>query len=182
MASWPSWINPIWRERSFQNGALRVVAMLLVFGASLNFVSQKYFLGMNFYPESCIKGGRLLVIDKSEAGRLDGFARGDVAAFRNEVFVKTYGKSVIGAKYVAALPGDAVQIKAGEIYINGRWWGPLALVDAKKVPGPVERYNASYSVPKGNVLILGTSAKSYDGRYWGLVNESEIIGRAVIVL
>lgn len=75
-------------------------------------------------------------------------------------------------KIVAGLPGDRLEVKNDVAYINGKEWGGLTLLetlDAKK--GSFDRTEV---VPEGKVLLLGTTPYSYDGRYYGFIDQAVI--------
>jgi len=175
------WVHPNWQSDAFRDKAFWTAFGLVLFFCAWKSISDTYFIGLNLREDSCIEGGRLMVVERGNVGSLDDLKRMDVAAFRNEVFIKTYGEKTVGAKYVAALPGDRVRIEAGTIWVNDREWGKLGLVGKKQVPPPVSRYDSSYVVPRGKVLMLGSKNNSYDGRYWGLVDKSEIVGKAHVI-
>ena len=81
-------------------------------------------------------------------------------------------------KFVAALPGDKVMVKDKILYINGEQWGRLALLDRHFVKGTAETYEGTFTVQPGQLLVLGTNPRSFDGRYWGTISDDNIIGRA----
>jgi conjugal transfer pilin signal peptidase TrbI len=79
-------------------------------------------------------------------------------------------------KIVAALPGDRVRVDDTGISINGKLWGPLGLSSRLDVSGL--RMLGDNTVPEGKALLLGTMPGSYDGRYWGFLDQDQIIGQA----
>ncbi len=84
--------------------------------------------------------------------------------------------SVSFIKRVVALPGDQVEIRAGQLYVNGQQlpetYLPAAFRDTDNLP-PTE-------VRKGYYFVLGDHRRSSnDSRTWGEVPEKYIYGRAV---
>ncbi|MFB6290236.1 MAG: signal peptidase I [Candidatus Bipolaricaulia bacterium] len=98
--------------------------------------------------------------------------RGDIIVFwhhREDGTKKRYVKRLI------AKGGDTVEIKGGDIYLNGekltgkefdrRYWA-----EGKYGVGKV-------TVPEGKYYVLGdNSANSYDSRFWGFADASSLIG------
>ena len=90
---------------------------------------------------------------------------------------KQYIKRLIG------LGGDTVMIKGGNVYINGK-----VVVDPSIArnyyfnQGNFESYNFQMTVPDGTYFFLGdNSMHSYDGRFWGVVDEKDIIGKVELL-
>jgi signal peptidase I len=104
----------------------------------------------------------------------EGPARGDV------VVLDSPEDGRVLLKRVVALPGDRVEVSAGEILIDGT---PLPhhydiSLDAGGGPNvaPVE-------VPAERYLVLGDNrGDSHDGRYFGFVRREAILGRAVAIV
>jgi signal peptidase I len=107
--------------------------------------------------------------------------RGDIIVFKYpEDESKDFIKRVIGT------PGDVVQEISKKIYING-----------KPIPEPYTIYRDDQILPKsmgpkdnfGPILVpsheyfmMGDNRdRSHDSRFWGFVDESKIIGKAMIL-
>lgn len=105
--------------------------------------------------------------------------RGDIIVFVSpEVPKKDFVKRLIAAE------GETVEIKNGNIYING-----------KEIEGPMSiRSNYYYNrgdygkevspikVPEGHYFALGdNSANSRDSRYWGFIPKKNMIGKAILI-
>ena len=104
--------------------------------------------------------------------------RGDVI-----VFVYPMDPSRDFIKRLIALEGEDVEIKEGDIYINGE------LVEDSVIKN-IFYYNGikygqegeKFTVPEGHVFVLGdNSSSSSDGRVWGFVPYENIIGRAELI-
>lgn len=81
-------------------------------------------------------------------------------------------------KIVAGVPGDTVRVNVDGIHINGETWGPLNPEVIEKAGLETESLYTEYTIPEGRYLMLGTLPRSYDGRYWGLIDQSQFQGRA----
>lgn len=85
-------------------------------------------------------------------------------------------------KRVIGLPGDTVEVKGAQVFING---------EALKEPyaqwvhgGSLEGYFGPHKVPEGHVLLLGDNRdESKDSRFWTVpfLEEGRIKGKAVVV-
>ncbi len=122
--------------------------------------------------------------------------RGDIVVFTNpmepestETVPEAVIRSVLEAvgirtrglddliKRVVGLPGETLEIRNGEMLING---SPIAEVytDASFLPdfGPVE-------IPADSVFVMGDNRdESFDSRRFGPVSVDNVIGRAFVVI
>ena len=79
-------------------------------------------------------------------------------------------------KYVAALPGDLVEVTPTAILVNGRRWPNSQAPDP---PSLLDHcYLGRHIVPPGYVWALGTNSDSFDSRFFGPVPVSSIVGTA----
>ncbi len=107
--------------------------------------------------------------------------RGDIIVFE---YPKDPDKDYI--KRVIGVPGDTVNIRKKEVFVNGR---PLnhdfgIHTDSNVIPPQVnERDNfGPVTVPPKAYFVMGDNRdNSYDSRFWGFVDESAIKGEAFII-
>ena len=101
----------------------------------------------------------------------EGIQRGDIVVFW---YPKDPSKSFI--KRVVGVPGDVVQIKDGQVYINE------TLFQERYVPTGYQDLDsyAPIRVKEGYYYVLGDHRNaSNDSRSWGLVPRKYIYGKAV---
>src|SRR5215467_4667576 len=85
---------------------------------------------------------------------------------------KSYIKRVIG------IPGDIVQIEAGQVYVNHEAMREDYVPDEYRDRVTYEEHR----VPQGEYFVLGDHrSSSSDSRTWGFVNREAIYGKAVFV-
>jgi signal peptidase I len=115
--------------------------------------------------------------------------RGDIVVFSptDELKKENYKDAFI--KRVIGLPGDKVDLKDDKVFINGKQLAEAKYLSADQktsiqvcTSGQQPPFlSQSVTIPSDHYLVLGDNRKqSYDGRCWGLVPRSNIIGRAVI--
>jgi signal peptidase I len=144
------------------------VAVLFCFFL-IAFVAQAFRVqGTSMEP--LLLDGERIVVNKF-IYRFQPIERGDVV-----VFWYPRDPSVSFIKRVVGLPGDLVEIRSGQLLVNGlpapEIYLPASFHDADSFP-PTE-------VRKGYYFVLGDHRRSSnDSRSWGEVPEKYIYGRAV---
>lgn len=133
-------------------------------------------------------------------------ARGDVIVFHYPVDPKQ-----IFVKRVIGMPGDRVRMKDRVIYLNGKELKEPYVIRTfpddpfrdnlpsglsndgalEGIPGLLQArtemmrdhvVNGEVVVPAGRYFVLGDNRdNSLDSRYWGFVNESDLIGKPVLI-
>lgn len=109
--------------------------------------------------------------------------RGEYIAFVTRQMEPFYANGTVAVKLIAGVPGDRVQVGTEGVAINGHRWGALLhLKDGEKLwrmgrrLSDVERDEV---IPEGHLWMMGTNPRSYDSRYWGYIDNEQIIGRAI---
>ena len=155
-----------------------LVLTLIIFLVIQNFVAQPYKVQQQSM-EHTLEPDQYVLVDKLTP-RLEPYQRGDVVVFTAPPgFGQPGGPPFI--KRVIGVGGDKVEVKDGEVYVNG-----TALVEPylfADVPGdppePTVASQESWTVPAGQLFVLGDHrAVSEDSRAFGTVPVSSVIGRA----
>lgn len=82
-------------------------------------------------------------------------------------------------KRVAAVAGDRICAAGSNVSINGRQVATRQKSDAAGRPMPW--WNDCRRLDQGKYLLLMDRAGSFDGRYFGVTQRKELIGRAVLL-
>jgi signal peptidase I len=158
--------------------AVVVVVALGLAVALRTFVVQTYSIPSGSMIPTLMVGDRILV-DKLSY-HLHSVHRGDVVVFATPprevpiLMVKDLVKRIIG------LPGEIISSDAkGEVLINGKVLDqPWLTANARADPGP---RIVKQRIPAGQIFVMGDNrASSDDSRDYGPVDESLIVGRAVL--
>jgi signal peptidase I len=129
--------------------------------------------------EHTLEPDQYVLVDKLTP-RLDTYKRGDIVVFTPPAeWAQDDGTPFI--KRVIGIGGDTVEVKRGEVYVNGTALvEPYLFADTiGDPPEPTVANQESWTVPAGELFLMGDHrANSADSRAFGTVPVSQIIGRA----
>jgi len=147
-----------------------LIVCWLISGCALFKQVTVTFQGNSMLPT--IKDGEKLTVLRLDTKSPAQLVRGDIVLFRSPL---DQSKSYI--KRVIALPGDQIEIKSGEIWLNGKRLEEPYLSSRLNL---AQRSQAASVVPPHSYFILGDNRdNSADSRIWGSVPE-ELIDAKVI--
>ncbi|SMC28320.1 conjugal transfer pilin signal peptidase TrbI [Desulfacinum hydrothermale DSM 13146] len=166
-ASVSEWMKPRWRILLL--ASILLIVIPIIAHVVVSGLSKHYYIGVSGQKASCLPWSVILI----SRGKPATIQRGDIVEFIGRNMGHGFDGQHI-TKLVAGLPGDHILIRKGQLFVNGHYWDDLWL--AEKLGKPVEAFEADYIVPPGKLFVLGTYYRSYDSRYWGMIDESEVIG------
>lgn len=86
-------------------------------------------------------------------------------------------------KRVIALPGQTIYSAGNSIYVNGHLLAEPYLPAYDPLGPAIASSQHPYRVPPGDFYVLGDNrADSCDSRYWGPIQGSSIVGKAILVI
>lgn len=149
---------------------IKTIAMAVVIAVLINsFVIVNATVPTGSMENTIMPGDRIIAL------RLTYYVsspeRGDIVVFRYPD-----DESVLYVKRVIGLPGETVEIKDGEVYINN---SDTPLDDSFVKEQPVGDFGP-YEVPEGCYFMMGDNRNnSQDSRYWvnKYVEEDKILGK-----
>ncbi|HEX8265355.1 MAG TPA: signal peptidase I [Pyrinomonadaceae bacterium] len=112
-----------------------------------------------------LKNGDRIFVDRN----VNNLKRGDIVVFR---FPKNHEQSFV--KRIVGLPNESVEIRQGQIFINGKILEEPYLSDEYN---QVKSTRDVVQIPDGNYFVMGDNRdNSYDSRNWGTVPKNLIYG------
>ena len=151
--------------------AVIIAAIILAFFKPI--IVQQESMQPNFYS------GDYLITSR-QAYRLFGQPeRGDVIVFKSHLYDEK-GKQKNLIKRIIGLPGDTVEIKNGDVYINGELLQEEYVAE-QGLSGEME----AVTVPEGSLFVMGDNRRvSQDSRSpeVGTIEMDSIVGKVVLRL
>jgi signal peptidase I len=145
-----------------------VLSSLLVFTVFLFFYQPVQVEGTSMLP--LLKNHERIVVNKI-AYHVESIQRGDIIVFRYPLDpAESFIKRVIG------LPGDWVNIKDGQVYVNGKRLSEPYVLPAYL---DIETYSPVHVAPNQYYVLGDHRDFSNDSREWGTVARKYIYGKAV---
>ncbi len=144
--------------------------------------------------------GLRLPVNHTKVLSLSSPKRGDIIVFRYPL-----DTSIDYIKRVVGMPGDLVEVKGKNFYVNGKLVSATHTGSKKWSDGRCNEYNSNvfksdlpehehkimrmqgrmavregkWIVPKGKYFVMGDNRdNSRDSRYWGFVPDENIVGKA----
>lgn len=152
-----------------------LIALLIVFPIRM-FVAQPFIVS-GASMEQTFQNGEYLIVDQISY-RFEEPARGDVIVFR---YPRDPSKFFI--KRVVGLPGDQISIEGNVVTITNESHPEGALLNEPYISAMQPNTFLEETLGDGEYFVMGDNRdKSSDSRMWGVLQERNIIGRALIRL
>jgi len=98
------------------------------------------------------------------------------------VFVPPHDRKKAYIKRLIGLPGDELAVKRGNIYINAKMVTDPRMAHYYYNQGSYAKEDETLTIPGGKYFFLGdNSISSLDSRYWGFVDEKDVVGKAIFI-
>ncbi len=168
-------VNEPTRPSGWRTATSWGITILIAVAATLGiraFVFEQYSIPSTSMVPTLEVGDRVIV---SKLNRTPG--RGDVVVFDRPANdpARSADDPKVLIKRVIGLPGETVEAREGQVYIDGKPLEENYLPD-----GTVTSIDEPIDVPEGEILVLGDNrGVSQDGRYFGPIDEDLIVGRAI---
>lgn len=150
---------------------LEALAIAVVLAAIIRFFVVQPFYIPSGSMEPTLKPGDRIIVNKF-IYRFTKPQRGDIMVFKFPLDPKRdFIKRVIG------LPGDIVEIKDSNLYINGK-----QIKEPYLPPGLRFQDFGPVKVPDDHYFMMGDNRNhSDDSRFWGFLPQDNIVGKAMVI-
>jgi conjugal transfer pilin signal peptidase TrbI len=153
--------------------ALKAVILTVVLAVGFDMIARRYRLGIDWQVERCLPDIRVVLIDlRSEIPK-----RGELIAFRGLGLAPIFPDGTQMVKILVGLPGDLVMVSPVRTTVNGHEVA-RGFALAERLGQPPSAFARTFSIPAGHYFAVGRSAESFDSRYFGLIKDEQVLGKA----
>lgn len=152
------------------------IVMLVVSSMAFKAFSSNYMIVVdgNADPtERCIPEFRYYFLER----KVEAYQMGGIYTFVSQGMTPVFNDGTLITKYLVGKAGDLVVQNEQGVFINGNQVSagyPLA----GKLEVNANHYHKEYTIPEGHYFFTAPSDISFDSRYWGLVKNEQIVGKA----
>jgi conjugal transfer pilin signal peptidase TrbI len=140
------------------------------------YAGKRFLIGGDNQKDKCLPDHFVYLIDTYDKD----IRRGDLVAFRSNGMTPFFRDGTIVIKIAAGIAGDTIEVDPEQITINGeeQLKGlPLAQI----LKQPVRHYVRKESLQDGQLFVIGKTDRSFDSRYLGPIQSSQVIGKAYAI-
>ncbi len=87
---------------------------------------------------------------------------------RSNVFIHEIGRPLAVQGYIFVFRKGTVSYRVFDAFERDTKGGPLPLIE----------HNEEGIIPRGKYFVISDAIRSFDSRYWGLLDEKDILGKA----
>lgn len=184
-----SFFEGLKNKKFMKKAALASVVFVGLAITAMQTFGARYAIMIDPQVDPCIPGVNVFLVDKEdrtpERGKMFALKAMNIEKLLAESDPATepmrsyYEDGRLLIKMMDGMPGDTVEVGQQHIEINGEVpvGGGLMLVGTlKKEPAYFER---EVVLAEKKYFMMGRTVNSFDSRYWGAVDESQIVGRAI---
>lgn len=171
----------------------------LITAAGIELLTRHYTVMVSRKEHRCLPW-TYFVLKKMEMPK----ERGDLIAFKG-MGIPNFADGIRFVKMIAGLPGDVIKVEIfpeeerkrhtriiekdgvmieqrlqGRVFLYRKDNGKVLFLDAveKDTFGRDIPLVKEQIIPEGKFFVIGTVPRTYDSRYWGLVDEKQVTGQA----
>ena len=166
-----------WWRRGVTRSLIALLIVAVFVGAPIQVVKQRYRIAFDLTERKCLPYTAYLLDISNRA-----VSRGDYVAFVSGQMEPYIENGELIVKILAGLPRDLAVVNEKGVTIGGADWGALDYLapggDLAEEGRTIEDYRRREIIREGTYWMMGTLKSSYDSRYWGAIEEDQIVGRA----
>lgn len=166
-------------KTDFKTAYQRSKPMLMLFLLMLAFTfyfTSRYSIAFNGSNSDCLNS-RVFLIDKWDTT----FTNDHLVAFKMNIENGLHDKGTTWVKKVVGTPGQKVFVDhEGVVVENKRYSLPTSYV-LTKLGRDFDSVRQSWQLDNNQVFMMGETLSSFDSRFWGPIQKSDVVGKAYAI-
>lgn len=152
---------------------LKAAIMSLAIIVSIEWFSSTFRFGIDPQEVRCFPDHKYFLVNlrNTEA------ERNDVFAYYAKGLTPYFADGTLMAKVVTGVPGDHVLINEEGVFINGELVAEGFMLAAKLKKSESDFYT-EFTIPERKYFMMAPAPESYDSRYWGMIDQQQLAGKA----
>lgn len=152
------------------------IGMAVIFHLMVTVFTKHYLIVTDLVDESlrCIPKYSVYLL-KRNYGEIES---GKIYTFKAKNMEPLYPDNTLISKYVAGVPSDSVVQNEHGVFINGKVIS-TGYPSQDKLNKSESHFYTSYTLDNEKYFFTAPAERSFDSRYWGTVDKSQIIGEAI---
>lgn len=152
----------------------KVVILVLAIAMAFVWIESRFRIGIDSQVIRCFPDHKFFLVDLK---RIEA-QRDTIIAYRAHGLAPFFADGTLMGKTIKGMPGDQLKINENGVFINGvQQANGFPLLSRLQVPK--ESLYRDEVIPDGKYFLMAPAPESYDGRYWGYIDEEQIVGRAI---
>lgn len=153
-----------------------LIPILIVLGflfACFSYFSSRYVIAYNKAISDCLYS-RAFLIDTWDKTVNEG----ELIAFEMNVANEFYGPGMVWVKRVAADGGQTVKVTPDSVDSTRSHYDLSARYVLRKLHKTQDELQKKWELAEDELFMIGETLTSYDSRFWGPINRTDVKGRA----
>lgn len=161
-----------WRERK---KLLITMTLVVVIGVGfMEWFKANYILGVDEQEVTCIPGSDFVIGDRNDRE----LVKDGLFVVKSRGLEPLISDGTLFVKFLRAVPGDTVKVSEDGVFVNDRKVAEGGLPMAHRFNKEPEEFYGEKVLGEDEHWIMGTTAESFDSRYWGSVSYDQVQARA----
>lgn len=154
------------------------MALLLfaIMGAFALYFVQRYTIAFNAATSDCLRAS-VFLIDKWDRE----FTNDDIVAFVMNIKTDKFPVGRTWAKKVVGMPGETVLVDHDFVTVNGKKYPLSTSYVLKQMQWDFDVVKPEWKLTDQQVFMIGETLTSFDSRFWGPINKTDVVGKAYAI-
>ena len=152
---------------------LPILIVLVFLIACFDYFSSRYVIAYNKAISDCLYS-RAFLIDTWDKTVNEG----ELIAFEMNVANEFYGPGMVWVKRVAADGGQTVKVTPDSVDSTKSHYDLSARYVLRKLHKTQDELQKKWELAEDELFMIGETLTSYDSRFWGPINRTDVKGRA----